>query len=378
MKYLFLFALIITFTFSGKAQKTIQMEKDGGVYKIACLVNGVKMKFIFDTGAAAVCISETMAEYLYENDYLTDEDFIGTGSSTVADGRIVDHLNINLRDIEIAGMHLSNVKAVVVEGQKAPLLLGQTAIKELGRISIDGDRLTIHNIDNNYSDEEIDKLIELAKNHMLFGREAAAIECFLIIDNNRGLSDDGLRHLALCYQSNGQYEECLQICKRWIREYDRTSDDKEKTFIYGYMANSFYFGLKDYNQAILWYQKFIPLFETHNYMSKFGVASEEYYLANCYYKLQRYYEAKSMFHNAIHDQCSYTGITIKEIRVNKVVDERLGEIFYDYAYCCYKLNEEPNGDDLLILAAKCGNEYAIKDCEKYKLNYKQTSGGLFD
>ena len=89
------------------------MEEDGGVYRIPCLVNGAKMKFIFDTGASTVCISESMAEYLYDNDYISKSDFVGLGQSTVADGRIVNNLHLILRDIEIAGLHLTDVEAVV-------------------------------------------------------------------------------------------------------------------------------------------------------------------------------------------------------------------------------------------------------------------------
>ena len=74
------------------ARVTIEMEQDGGVYKVPCVVNGLRMKFVFDTGAANVCISETMANYMLENDYLNSEDIIGKGQSSVADGRIVDHL----------------------------------------------------------------------------------------------------------------------------------------------------------------------------------------------------------------------------------------------------------------------------------------------
>lgn len=62
----------------------------------------------------------------------------------MADGRVVNHTKINIRDLEIAGLHLSNVVATVMEGHDAPLLLGQSAIKKLGRISIDGNELTIH------------------------------------------------------------------------------------------------------------------------------------------------------------------------------------------------------------------------------------------
>ena len=61
------------------AQTVIQMEYDAGVYKIPCYVNGARMKFILDTGASDVCLSMEMAEYLLENDYLSEDDFTGMG-----------------------------------------------------------------------------------------------------------------------------------------------------------------------------------------------------------------------------------------------------------------------------------------------------------
>jgi clan AA aspartic protease (TIGR02281 family) len=371
-----LVALILAFNFSCKAQKVIQMEKDGGVYKIPCVVNGCKMKFIFDTGAASVCLSMAMAEYLYENDYLSKEDILGKGTSSVADGRIVDHIVIKLRDIEIAGLHLKNVKAVVIEGQKAPLLLGQTAIQELGRISIDGNRLTIHSIENDYSEAEIHKLVEQANKYKDVGSYDAAIECYLKVEDNWGLSAVGLRCLAYCYSQNEQEEECLRVCKRWVNEFEKESDDTEKSFIYNYMANSYYFGLKDYRQAILWYQKIIPLEEKLN--EKTSVALHQYLLANCYYELQDYYRAKEMYKTAIKNECSRLKVTISNVQANKVKEKRLGLMFYAYAYCCYKLKEETDGDELMILSAKCGYKLAIKDCEKYKLNYRQTTNKLFE
>ena len=52
------------------AQRIIQMENVNGVYRIACSVNGARMKMIFDTGASAVSLSKTMADFLYDNNYL--------------------------------------------------------------------------------------------------------------------------------------------------------------------------------------------------------------------------------------------------------------------------------------------------------------------
>ena len=62
------------------SQTVIQMEEYGGLYRIPCKVNGAKMKLIFDTGADKVCLSLSMANYLYDNDYITNEDIISRPS----------------------------------------------------------------------------------------------------------------------------------------------------------------------------------------------------------------------------------------------------------------------------------------------------------
>ena len=162
-----LLTLLVVACSTLSAQVTITMEQESGVYKVPCVVNGAKMKFIFDTGAATVCLSESMAEYLLDNDYISKEDFVGTGTSTVADGRAVSHLKIILKDIEIAGLHLKDVEASIVEGQRAPLLLGQTAIQKLGKVSIDGNQLIIErgiedDCQPDKSGETIARMIEVA------------------------------------------------------------------------------------------------------------------------------------------------------------------------------------------------------------------------
>ena len=95
-----IFTIIFSFIcLNCHSQSVIQLEQDGGVYKIPCVVNGLKLKLIFDTGAANVCISQSIALMMLENDYLSAEDIKGTAQSKVADGRIVDHTIINLKKI---------------------------------------------------------------------------------------------------------------------------------------------------------------------------------------------------------------------------------------------------------------------------------------
>lgn len=120
-----------------------KMEKSGGVYLLPCVVNGVKMNFIFDTGASNVSISLTEALFLLKNGYLEDYDILGSSLSQVADGSIVENTEINLHSIEVNGIIITDVKAVVSNSIDAPLLLGQSAIQKLGKIEISGDSLYI-------------------------------------------------------------------------------------------------------------------------------------------------------------------------------------------------------------------------------------------
>lgn len=143
--------LIITFIWcallsscSNESEKIeILMQEVGGVYQIPCKVNGVPMNFIFDTGASNVCISLTEALFMYKQGSLKDSDFRGVSYSQVANGDIIPGANVILRKIEIGGIILENINATIMLNSEAPLLLGQSAIRELGSIQILGDKLYI-------------------------------------------------------------------------------------------------------------------------------------------------------------------------------------------------------------------------------------------
>lgn len=121
----------------------IKMERHGGVFEVPCNVNGVPLKFIFDTGASNVCLSLTEAAFLYKNGYLDDTDFVGESYSQIADGSVIENMEIILRSIVIEGIEINNVRATVIRSETAPLLLGQTALQQFGRIVFVGDSLYI-------------------------------------------------------------------------------------------------------------------------------------------------------------------------------------------------------------------------------------------
>ena len=207
---LIVFLIAILFANTAWSDTVIQMEEYNGVYRIPCIVNGAKMKFIFDTGASNVCLSMSMAEYLYDNEFISKEDILGTGSSSVADGRIVDHVIINLKDIEIAGQHLNNVQAVVIDGQNAPLLMGQSAIQKLGSIELNGSLLTIHNdqLDNSEFIDNLFKEASVAYDNKLYDR---AVAKYSQLHSMNQLSDYGKYQYAWAALMNEDPEKAQRI-----------------------------------------------------------------------------------------------------------------------------------------------------------------------
>jgi clan AA aspartic protease (TIGR02281 family) len=117
---------------------TISMKKqDGGTFEIPCVVNGVPMNFIFDTGASDVTISLTEANFLLKQNKLSSDDVIGKEKYQIANGDIEEGYVIIIRSLEFSGVKLKDVRASVVKNLNAPLLLGQSALSKLGKITID-------------------------------------------------------------------------------------------------------------------------------------------------------------------------------------------------------------------------------------------------
>lgn len=365
MKKRFLLLLVLSMNLFLSAQVTIQMEKDGGVYKVPCTVNGVKMKFIFDTGASSVCMSQTMAQFLLDGEYLSISDIKGSGQSVVADGTIVNHANIVLRDIEIGGLHIRNVQATVLESQNAPLLLGQTAISELGRITIDGNKLIIHTSDKELSDEQIEQLGEQARKHIDAGRFAAAIECIEKIDEAVGLSEYGLWELCFCYSQNNSYGQCIQACNRWIAEFEDEDEYGDKYFVYGYLAGAYLFGTKEYKKALLWYQKQADLV-TNDEQYYHNIQSQAWcydYMGNSHRAIELYntvisYKLRQLMSQRNKDMKALGELIIK----GKIQDKDLGRIYYSQANCYYDVGEYQNGDYDMISAAQLGYQLAQNYC----------------
>ena len=127
-----------------RGPRTIHMDKgENGLYYVPIRVNGQELKFIFDTGASSICISSLEANLLLKQGQISKDDILGDVQSSIADGSIVHATHINLREVELAGVTLHDVDAIVSDNDSAPLLLGQSAMSRFGSFKVDYKKQTI-------------------------------------------------------------------------------------------------------------------------------------------------------------------------------------------------------------------------------------------
>ena len=183
MNRIYILFFMLMFSMYSIAQEVITMRNDNGVYTIPCTVNGLKLRFIFDTGAADVSISATEALFMIKNEYLTTNDIVDYQDYTLADGTILENTIININEIKIGSKTLNNVRACVVKNANAPLLLGQSAIKQLGAWYIEDDKLIFGKPSDTASNVLVDeipieKCVEEAKKYESYGDYSTAIKLF--------------------------------------------------------------------------------------------------------------------------------------------------------------------------------------------------------
>lgn len=115
----------------------LEMELQNGVRYVWIEINGIKLRFIFDTGASSICISPAEATVLYRQGTLRKEDILNVEYFQDATGKISEGTKVNLREVKIGDLILENVEALVIDNVNAPLLLGQTVLERFGTIEID-------------------------------------------------------------------------------------------------------------------------------------------------------------------------------------------------------------------------------------------------
>ena len=196
------------------AQITIEMEQQGGIYYLQGKVNGLPLKFIFDTGASNVSLSLAEALFMLKNGYLDQNDIKGVSYAQIANGDIVENTEVLLKSIEIGGVAISNVKALISHNLSAPLLLGQSAIQKLGPIQLDKNKLIIQNGKNFKSEKAGKELYQRAFQLAEGGQYAASITT----------SEEALKY-ATDSNTKAYLYDNIAFCYRRMNNLDKAIDN---------------------------------------------------------------------------------------------------------------------------------------------------------
>lgn len=240
------------------AQEEIKLNKEkSGLYTIPCEVNGLRLRFILDTGATDVSISLTEASFMHKNGYLEDEDFLGTAKTLIASGEVQENYLIKIKQIRVGTKVLNNIKASVVKGLSAPLLLGQSVLSQLGEWSIRDNYLVLYDRSGNdfskYTESDWKQRIEETIN------TPADWDADLKYLMPGVLADDYNTILRAGYVMQYTERSPKKDEETVIHKLERltTNGDKEAAFVLGYLYLHKAKNLDDVNKAKCYFEKLI-------------------------------------------------------------------------------------------------------------------------
>jgi len=345
------------------------MKLENGVYTTPCKVNGLQLRFIFDTGASNVCLSLSEAIFMLKNGYLEESDVHGSSKSQIANGDIVNNTTITIKELEIGNIKLHDIDALVIHELTAPLLLGQSAIQKLGKIQIEGDELVILNgspsTDGNAC-IRAEKLLEEAINYdnrnLVELSAKTFLEAYDLCPDVFTCNDINIMGFILSRCEN--YKKSIVFLEKSAK----CIDNKYINILWRtyFFLGSDYSHIGDFENSIINAQKALL----------YANSDLEFY--NCYalmgYTYQNQNKSQEEYNVSLKAEkyyLKYISKTGDEVLSGKVKDFFLGDLYYSLIICCANLGYPKEADFYAIKAALCGNQKAIEYCDKFGLPYKR-------
>jgi tol-pal system protein YbgF len=129
--------LVLAFLVFPARAETIRLEQSHGIFVLSVQVNGtVNLPFILDSGATDVVIPADAFLLLSQNNGVKDSDYLGVGTSILADGTKITTKRFNLHELRVGNHVIRDVVASVTTG-KGISLLGQSFLSRLPSWTID-------------------------------------------------------------------------------------------------------------------------------------------------------------------------------------------------------------------------------------------------
>lgn len=120
-----------------RPRATVLEREDNGHFFTVADVNGEPIKFVVDTGATTVALTEDDARRAGVKFDRADFDVVGSGASGAVRGE-----EVLLDDVVLDGKRVSGIHGLVLDGLTISLL-GQNYLRHLDSVSISGDKMTL-------------------------------------------------------------------------------------------------------------------------------------------------------------------------------------------------------------------------------------------
>lgn len=116
----------------------VKLVFSGGVYEVPVTLNDVlKINVVLDSGAADVSIAPDVLLTLMRTGTIEKNDWLEGKIYQFADGSSAKSERFKLKSIVIGKKELKNVSCSLANSINAPMLLGQSALRQLGKYTID-------------------------------------------------------------------------------------------------------------------------------------------------------------------------------------------------------------------------------------------------
>lgn len=203
----------------------VPFTRDGDMICVRGEVNGLPLKFVFDTGASDITISSVEAAFMLKNGYLEERDMGGVQNYRTASGELVEGTIVNLREIKVGSVTFQNLRAAIIKNQEAPLLLGQSMLARMMMFSVNNEDMTINFITHSpiYSSYDLQCLAILEQQAGHHEESAKAFKLASEIETDWSLAFNAGYQYLLAVKT----EEALGMFDKAI-EYIDASDEDDK------------------------------------------------------------------------------------------------------------------------------------------------------
>jgi clan AA aspartic protease (TIGR02281 family) len=122
------------------SREEIPLKPEGKLFVVTVRINDtIALPFILDSGASDVQIPADVAMTLKRTGAISNEDFIGSQTYTLADGSQLRGDQFKLRELRL-GNHVVRDVVATIGPVKGDLLLGQSFLSRFGTWAIDDTR----------------------------------------------------------------------------------------------------------------------------------------------------------------------------------------------------------------------------------------------